>query len=787
MMEYGQGTGEFENWIVSETAFSSGHLGKCEAIMSLGNGYMGMRSATEEPYIKEQRNWFVNGTFNKAQPNEVAELPNLADITQIGIHIDGERFSLEYGETENYVRQLNLKTAELSRSFDWISPRGKKIRFHFKRFVSLAERHLTAARVEIESLSHPVEISFSSGINAQMTNSGIQHFLEGERRVIDKKMIQLVQTTNESNVDVVINTTHNIKLNGEEPAADPEMDMARRKVWLSCEFTLQPSDRLEIEKITSVHTSRDLEAMEAEYDLQQLRESSLGDLKLHALHGYAPLFEAHRQAWKQKVWDACKLEIDSANAFDQLAVRFALYHLTVMAPVHDARMGIGAKGLSGEGYKGHSFWDTEVFILPFFIYSNPEAAKSLLVYRYLGLAGARAKAAANGYSGAMYPWEMAWPADGEVTPVWGDIDIVTGKQSRIWSGAIEQHISADIAFAVYQYHEVTKDQQFLDQYGYEIVFDTAVFWASRLEWNGKKGCYEITGVIGPDEYKEHVANNAFTNYMAYFNLKLAVRYCEKLMKENRELFEKLAGPLELAAAYPDWVEKAEKLFLPKPRNEDQVIPQDDTYLQLEEIDLAKYKNQGKVRTIYRDYNSEQINLFQVTKQADALILLYLLEQTFLHEDPRISTAVKRASFRYYEPKTLHDSSLSLVTHAILASDIGETDLAYSLFRKSAEIDLGPLMNTSDEGIHAASIGGIWKAAVFGFAGVRLIDGRLRIDPKLPKHWRSMAFTIQWQGQPVGITVTPTRLSVNLQSEEALEFETNNAVYECTGFIEVPLN
>ncbi|WKA55684.1 glycoside hydrolase family 65 protein [Planococcus shixiaomingii] len=786
MMDYKLGTGEFEDWIVSETAFSTDYLGKCEAILSLGNGYMGMRSATEEPYIKEQRNLFVNGTFNKAHPNEVTELPNLADVTRIDIRVDGERFSLEFGETANYVRQLNLKTAELSRSFDWTSPKGKKLRFHFKRFVSLANLHLMATKMQVESLTHPVDFSFDSGINAQMNNSGAQHFLEGERRVFDKQLIQLVQTTNESNVDVVINTTHNVKVNGEETMAAPDMDMARRKVWLSYAFTLQPNDRLEVEKVTTVHTSRDLNALEAEYDLQQLRESSLGDLKLHALQGYDSLFQTHKQTWQQNVWDVYKLEIDSDNAFDQLGLRFALYHLTLMTPAHDARMGIGAKGLSGEGYKGHSFWDTEVFILPFFIYSNPAVAKSLLTYRYLGLAGARAKAIENGYSGAMYPWEMAWPTDGEVTPKWGDIDIVTGEQSRIWSGAIEQHISADIAFAIYQYNEVTNDQEFLDQYGYEMVFDTAKFWASRLEWNEEKGRYEITNVIGPDEYKEHVNNNAFTNYMAYFNLKLAIRYYDQLAEENPELLEKLAAPLELAAAYPDWQEKADRLFLPEPRAADRVIPQDDTYLQLEEIDLTKYKNQEKVRTIYRDYNSEQINSFQVTKQADGLILLYLLEQTFLHDDPRISKDVKSASFHYYEPKTLHDSSLSLVTHTILASDIGEYDLAYSLFQKSIEIDLGPAMDTSDEGIHAASIGGLWKAAVFGFAGVRLIDGRLRIDPKLPKTWRSMKFTIQWQGSPVSISITPTLLAIKMEDGEVMVFETNNVVHECTGYTEIPI-
>ncbi len=301
-----------------------------------------------------------------------------------------------------------------------------------------------------------------------------------------------------------------------------------------------------------------------------------------------------------------------------------------MTPAHDDRMGIGAKALSGEGYKGHSFWDTEIFILPFFIYSNPEGAKSLLTYRYHGLSGARQKAKDNGYEGAMYPWEAAWPTDGEVTPIWGDVDVVTGKQMKIWSGFIEQHITSDIAFAVYQYYNVTGDQEFMDQYGYEMILDTARFWATRMEWNEETGHYHINHVVGPDEYKEHVDDNAFTNYMAFFNMKLAMKYYEKLTKENPKLVEELDEKLGVHESYRLWQSRAEKLYLPNPREEDCVIPQDKTYLQLKEIDLEKYKKQTKIRSIYRDYNADQINEIQVSKQADILILLYLLEQTFEH-------------------------------------------------------------------------------------------------------------------------------------------------------------
>ncbi|ALC91693.1 trehalase [Bacillus sp. FJAT-18017] len=784
MMDYSLGTGEYKNWIIADVDFSPNFLGKSEAIMCLGNGYMGLRSAEEEPYIKETRNLFVAGTFNKAKKNEVTELPNLADFTRIDIRIDGDRFSLELGKIKDYVKQLNLKTAELTRSFNWTSPHGKELNFHFRRFVSLDNLHLVGMKMEIESLTHPVEISFDSGINGQMSNSGSQHFLEGERRIFEKKYIQLVQTTNESDIDIVMNTSHRLTINGDEFATTPEMNMGRRKVWLTYQIDLQPNDTLSMEKITTVHTSRDKGWSNEDYSLQRLRNISLLDLQNSFKQGYDHLFKTHRESWENKIWNTYNFDIHSDNPFDLLSLRFSLYHLTIMTPAHNDQMGIGAKALSGEGYKGHSFWDTEIFILPFFIYSNPEVAKSLLTYRYHGLAGARQKAKDNGYEGAMYPWEAAWPTDGEVTPIWGDVDVVTGEQMKILSGFIEQHITSDIAFAVYQYYNVTGDQEFMRQYGYEMILDTARFWATRVEWNEGTGHYHINNVIGPDEYKEHVDDNAFTNYMAFFNMKLAIKYYEKLWVEDPKLLEELDKKLGIHESYQLWQSRAEKLYLPAPREEDLVIPQDNTYLQLKEIDLGKYKNQTKIRSIYRDYNADQINEIQVSKQADVLILLYLLEQTFEHT--RFSKEVKRANFHYYEPRTLHDSSLSLATHAILANDIGESDLAYSLFQKLNEIDLGPMMNTSDDGVHAASIGGIWKTIVFGFAGIRLVDGKLTINPRLPKQWHSMKFTIKWKGQPITLSITDNLLSVRAENKERIEFTVKEQFYRCNDSIEIPI-
>lgn len=781
MLNYSLGQGPDKNWVVSEVKFSPDTLGKCEAIMSLGNGYMGLRSATEEPYIDEKRNWFVAGTFNRFAESEVTELPNLPDVTRLDIRVDGERFSILVGKAEEYVRQLNLRTAELIRTFQWTSPQGKNLRFRFRRFVSLADLHVIGMKMEVEALDAPVEISVKSGINGQLTNSGSQHFHEGEKRIFDKRYIQLIATTLESNIDFVINTAHRLTVNGKE-IQDPYMSIGRRQVHLTYDAQLNKGETLVMEKLTTVHTSRDKEFDHDDYDLQNMRDVALNHLKDAFAKGYDALFTDHVNAWKEKVWDRYNLKVDSEDPFDELALRFALYHLTVMTPAHDERMGVAAKGLSGEGYKGHSFWDTEIFILPFFTFSNPEVAKSLLKYRYHGLAGARRKAKENGYEGAMYPWEAAWPTDGEVTPRWGAVDVVTGEQTPIWTGLIEQHISADIVFGVYQYYKVTGDEDFMNKYGYEMIFDTARFWLSRLEWNEEKQEYHINNVIGPDEYKEHVDNNAFTNYMAHFNIQLAIQSYEKLAKENPELLKALDEKIDIQTTYERARSEIEKIYLPKPREEDFVIPQDDTYLTLKNIDLTKYKASERVGTLFDDYNMEQVNQMQVTKQADVVILLYLLEQV----GSPFKKEVMQANFDYYEPRTTHDSSLSLSTHTILANDLGKPELAYSLFKRAARIDLGPYMHSSDEGIHAASIGGIWQSAVFGFAGVRLVDGKLRINPRLPKQWKKMEFTIYWQGQPLSIYADHSVLRVTAENKEKVSFEVFGTTYETDDHIEISI-
>lgn len=754
------------DWKIVERTFDAERLGKCESIMCQGNGYLGLRNAADEFNAGEQRNLFVAGTFNKFDDNEVTELPNAADVTRLNIRLDGVPFNLQNGRIVQYGRELCLRNGEVVRHVVWESPKGLSYRLEFRRIVSMERKHVIAQKLSITPLSADAELMIVGGINGQMNNTGSQHFSEGEKRLYDGKVMQYTQTTGQSKIDFFLNTAFSFRLDGEALEKKGFIVMERRIIQQEFDLRVPANKTLTMEKISNVYTSRDRECEGKTF--AQLQEYSLEKLKDAYAAGYDALLQESADAWDRLVWHNVPIVIDSENPIDQLAIRFAQYHLYVMTPAHDNRMNVGAKGLSGEAYKGHTFWDTEMFILPYFIYNAPEIARSLEEYRFLGLAGAHKKAASNGYEGAQFPWEAAWIDDGEVTPVWGAADIITGLPTKIWSGFIEQHITADVAYGAWQYYTVTGDQDFMDRFGYELILDTAKFWASRLE-AGEDGKLHINDVVGPDEYKEHVDDNAFTNYMAAWNIRKAMEYAKMLKKDKPEIYARLSEKLDLARVEPLWAEKLPLIYLPQPRA-DGVIPQDRTYLSLKEIDLSKYKNQQNIGSIYRDFNQHQICNMQVSKQADIMILFLLLENQF-------EADIKRANWNYYEPRTLHDSSLSLSTHTILASDLGNKALAYDLFQRAAAIDMGPNMRSSDAGIHAASIAGIWQSTVFGFGGVRMLEGRLRIDPNLPENWNSLSFFFYWKGQKIHAEIGREQMTLtNLTASAPVELTVHGSRY-----------
>lgn len=766
MLDYFKGKGIEENWIITEREFMPLHLGKCESIMALGNGYVGVRSAHEENYPNQKRNTLIAGTFNKSHLSEPTELPNAADVIEMEFLLNGERFSLEMGTILFYKRRLSLKTGHLSREIVWESPKGSQYKLHFQRFISLNNKHLICQKVEITPLDHRAEIVVTSGINGQVTNDGTQHFNEGKKRVYNREVLEYIQTTTASNVDILLHSVHVVKNSTSANhiyEAVPSMDISRRKLSMQYHIEAKENQTYAIEKISSIHTSMDMDYSTDSLEVSTYAEAAKEKLVLEAKKGYHRLLNESTEAWAD-YWDNTDIKIGTGKSenFDQVASRFAQYHLFIMTPSHDHRFGIGAKGLTGEGYKGHSFWDSEIFIMPYFLYTQPDIARGLLKYRYLTLDGARKKAKENGFEGAMYPWESALTGD-EETPVWGAVNVETGEQTKILSGFLEQHITGDIAYAVDHYYKVTNDHSFMEECGYEMIFETAKFWASRLEWFEEAQVYQINHVIGPDEYKEEVDNNAFTNYLAEWNIRVAMQYYRLLKQNNHQHFETLDKELNLSFLSEKWNKVVGSIYLPQP-NEKGIIPQDDTYLDKKSIDIEAYKMADTKQTILKDYSREQVINMQISKQADVVMLLYLFAEKFNKD-------VKKKNWQYYESKTIHDSSLSMAVHGMVASDIGDEKKAYECFQKAASIDLGQNVKSSDAGIHAASLGGVWKSIALGFAGLKVIDHVLHINPHLPSHWEELVVPILWRGIRVDIRIDRSAITIEKREpcEEVLTF------------------
>lgn len=764
---YQKGENEYKNWILNEKEFKVENQHNFETIFSLGNGYMGTRASLEEKYPGERPGFYIAGIFDK-YPGEVTEMPNLPDWIKTDIFIKGEKFNMYKGKVYQYNRYLNLKEGILVRDFIWENSKGEMVKFKFERIISMTNRHTALLKINIEPINFSGEIEIISGINGRVSNSGTQHLKEGVKRLIGDDIIYIPKTQ-QSEVKLYLGLNHNILINGRTPDIEKDFIAGRRILKREFKFNFEKGDSIEINKYLSVYSSRDEEIKD-----NNLETKTLNNLNKIKTKGYNNLKAEHIDKWSS-IWDDIDVKILACD-YDQLAVRFALFHLIQMTPDHDDRISIAAKGLSGEGYKGHVFWDTEIFILPFFIYNYPKTAKGLLKYRYHTLDGARKKANDNGYRGAMFAWESARSGE-ETTPKYGSIDIITGEEIRIWSGEIEQHITVDIQYAIEQYFKVTNDFEFMKNYGFELFFESTRFWASRLEYNEEKDYYEINNVMGPDEYKEHVDNNAFSNYMVYWQFEKALEYIKNLREKNPDVYKALKNKINLSEKeIQKWEEKKDETYLPQP-NEEHIIPQYKGYQNLPEIGLEKYKK-GKVGNILDDFGWEEILKSKVSKQADVVMLTYLLENMFEKE-------IIKDNYDCYEPLTLHDSSLSPAIHSAVASRLGKVEEAYNLFQKAARIDLGKNMESSDEGLHSASLGGIWQAIVFGFAGFNYKDNKVYLNPHLPDRWNMVSFKFKVRNNEYQLTITKEEISIKeIRVKEDILFICNETPHQVEGKINI---
>jgi len=499
---------------------------------------------------------------------------------------------------------------------------------------------------------------------------------------------------------------------------------------------LQSGKSLTLEKFVGVVSSN-----ESETPSQAARQVA----NEAAAQGYETLLEANTGLWEE-IWDVADVIVEG-DIEAQFALRFNIFQLIIAAPRFTDRASIGAKTLSGFGYRHHAFWDTEIFMLPLFTFTQPDIARNMLMYRYHNLPGARAKAAGNGYEGAQFAWESA--GDGsEVTPTWvPNPDEPTGLL-RIWTGDIEIHITADIAYAAVQYWQVTGDDAWMRDYGVEIILDGAKFWASAAQFEDD-GKYHYRNVIGPDEYHDRIDDNAFTNAMAKWHLETALEMLAWLRKNHPQRHAELSAGLDLnEARLAHWGDIIGGMHFPEDP-EIGLIEQFSGYLDLEDADLTVMRDPARRVSMPDLLGIEGCARTQILKQPDVLILQYLLPDRFSPEQVRVH-------YDYYDPRTDHEhgSSLGPSISAIMACRVGDIEAAYEHFMRAGRADLQDVRHNASDGIHGASAGGLWQAAVCGFGGLQVGEHGWRTEPALPSHWTRLRFRFFHRGKLHTVDLSP---------------------------------
>lgn len=755
------------NMNITQKGYNPLYMGKSESIFAQGNSYLGIRAVDEERHFRNKEDFFLAGFYNKGDENEETELANLADVLQNNIYINNLLFELRY--EDQYTKTLDLKTGELIRNIVFKREQNK-FKFTFKRSVSQSNKHIFAQKFTFEVLEGPAaSIVIEPCINGATTNSGIMHFKEGQKRLIDNNIFRYIYQATQTNEYVIQNLRVIIKdKNNNQPSYSDDnfvLFMARRQIGAKAKFQISKDNPIIIEKLNSVNSTQDdLPNKISQQQAISYANELTNELKMLC---YETIYEQNVQKWADiyAKWDV-KILGDSADAaYDRLALNFAIYHLNTFVPKYSDQYSVGAKGLSGEGYQGHNYWDTDIFITPLYTLNDAKIARQLLIYRYLGLEGARAKAKEKNHKGAQYPWETALSSSGEVTPFWGQPDIKSGEQVPIASRAQEIHVSGDVAYAIEQYYKVTNDENFMEKYGYEMLIDTAIWWSERVEWDKINNQYVISDVMGPNEYKGNIDNNAYINRIAKYNIDLAIEYIEKLSKTNVSLLQKINSKLPYDYSLEKLIDVSKNIKIQKP-NKDGLIAENDTFLSLKINDISKFQMLGDAgKKLFNTQEGISKLSGQLVKQADVVLLNYLFSQEISKKD-----AI--ANWDHYEKVTTHDSSLSPSTYAISAIELRhKLDYAYKLFKYALNIDLGQNLSSSDKGIHAGSLAAIYQMIIFGYGGLKVMRDQLHINPILPAQWDGLKYSFNYQDAIIKVSINQKQFTIS--SNKQVEIYVNN--------------
>ncbi len=752
-----------------------------ESLLAIGNGYLGNRGAMEESVAGDHHypGTYIAGLYNRLV-SKVAErdivnedFVNCPNWHRVRFRTDGgDWFDIKKDSIESIYRELSLRDGILKREMVVKDVQGRRTSISSERFASMADPHLLGMRYVLSPINYDGKIELELILDGDLINDGVARYRDLEQNHLvqleegsEGEYNWILVKTRQSDIEIAEASLPIFWINNIKQEEKSTRDTDKGKSFCSISADLKAKDELCLRNVVSVFTSKPDDSRDPLKDaLQRLKNTS----------GYEELKKASRDLWDM-LWGKMDIKIDG-DPKSQMLVRLHLYHLLVTASPHniDIDAGISARGLHGEAYRGHIFWD-ELYILPVYSLFFPEISKSVLKYRYNRLNKAREYAKECGYEGAMFPWQSG--SDGREETQVLHLNPISGEWGDDYS-SLQRHISIAVAYNVWYYYHMSGDQVFMTDYGAEIFLDICRFWAKKAEKSEETGRYSIRKVMGPDEFHElhplspegGVKDNAYTNIMVAWLFKRALEIWGKLDDEIKQNLSARIGINE-EEVY-NWQNIASLLFLNI--SDEGIISQFDGYFDLSELDWDGYRE--KYENIYRldrilKAEGKSPDEFKLAKQADTLMTYYNLDASVIRELIRnmgysLEESALRKNYEYYIQRTSHGSSLSRVVHAYLANQMGEYDLGWELYKEALESDYTDIQGgTTAEGIHAGVMGGTVLMVVTSFLGVNLKKDHLIIDPHLPDSWDRISLSLSFKNRLYQITCEHQKIEIEIKSRE----------------------
>ena len=771
-------------WRLTELRYDPDDASVAETLFAVGNGFLGLRGNNAEGRRAHEHGTFVNGLHETWKIRHAESAYGFAEVGQtivnapdskiMRLYVDDEPLALDEADLLDYSRTLDFRDGVLRREILWLTPAGKRVRVTSSRMVSFPERHLAVMSLEVTMLDADAPITISCQLlnrqdgEDEYAGGGDTEVLKDPRkahRVSDRvfephehwqrddRSVLSYRVAN-SGMTMAVAADHAMDTENEY-SVDHYCDADIAKTMYA--VAAKQGVPVRLTKTVSYHSSRRTPTRELIDRCQRTLDRTRSE-------GVELQYRKQRE-WLDDYWRRSDVEIRGHDDVQQ-AVRWNLFHLAQAAARADG-LGIPAKGVTGSGYSGHYFWDTEIYVVPYLAYTSPLWARNALRARATMLPLARERARALNEAGALFPWRT-----------------INGEEASAYyaAGTAQYHINADVTYALAKYVGATGDIDFLADGAIDIAVETARMWMTLGFWrtNGDS-TFEIHGVTGPDEYTTVVNNNLYTNVMARFNLRYARRVVRNIERARPDAYDRMVARLGLRdEELEEWERAASTMAIPYSESLE-IHPQDSHFLEREVWDLAATPEEQKPLMLH--FHPLVIYRFQVLKQADVVLALFLQGDQFTSRE-------KLADFDYYDPLTTSDSTLSNVVQSIVAAEIGYRELALDYFLHTAFVDLADLHNNTADGVHVASAGGVWSALVSGFGGMRDYDGRLSFDPRLPEEWPELSFRLIWHGTRILVRLTADAMRVSvIEGEGAVSFQVRGTTYRVSpaADVEVPLD